>query len=152
MASIRTMPNDSGGSVVSRKRSDARRTSGQLGVGDGAEEVDALADTALAGAPAEVVDQLAAARDDDVDALVAQLRQSVDRDVEALEVMGAVEGRDERRDDRVVGDAEPLAKARRVRAGAEALGVDAVRHLDQLRRDRARRCAADTRPTRRGRG
>ena len=80
-------------------------------MGDGAEEVHALADAALAGALAEVVDQLAAARDDDVDALVAQLRERVDRDVEALEVVGAVEGGDERSDDRVGGDAEPLAKA-----------------------------------------
>ena len=74
---------------------------GQLGVGNRAEEVDALADTALCRSSAEVLDQLAAARDDDVDALVAQLCERVDRHVQALEVVGAVEGGDEGRDDRV---------------------------------------------------
>ncbi len=79
-------------------------------MGDGAEEVDAFADAALAGPLAEVVDQLASACDDDVDVRVAQLSERVDRDVEALEVMGAVEGCDERGDDRFGGNAEALAK------------------------------------------
>ena len=73
----------------------------QLGVGNGAEEVDAVADAALA----------ALARSNSSTSspppattmwtpLVAQLREGVDRDVEALEVVRAVEGRDERGDDR----------------------------------------------------
>ncbi len=129
------MPNDSGGSVVRRKRSDARSTSGRSGCGTAPRKWTRSPTPRSARAPAEVVDQLASARDDDVDvALVAELGEGVDRDVEPLEVVGAVEGRDEGRDDRVGGNAEPLAQAASVLAGAEALGVDAVRHLDQLRR------------------
>ena len=124
----------------------------QLGVRDGAEEMNALGDSALAGPVAEVLDQLASARDDDVDALVAQLRERVDRDVEPLEVVGAIEGRDERGDDRVGRDAEALAQAASVLAGAEALGVHSVRHLDQLRRVPLARARAGRRPSRRGRG
>ena len=68
MASIRTIPKDSGGSVVSRNRSAARSTSGSSAVGDRAEEVDAIADPGARGLSAEVVEQLAAAGDDEVDA------------------------------------------------------------------------------------
>ena len=68
IASIRTIPNDSGGSVVSRNRSAARSTSGSSRVGDRSEEVDAIADPGARGLSAEVVEQLAAAGDDEVDA------------------------------------------------------------------------------------
>ena len=128
------MPNDSGGSVVRRNRSAARRTSGSSGWGTAPRKWTRSPTPRSPARRAEVVDQLAAARDDDVDARVAQLGEGVDRDVEALEVMGAVEGGDEGGDDRVVRDAEPLAEAGPIRARAEPLGVDAVRHLDELRR------------------
>ena len=86
--------------MVSRKRSAARSTAGQLGVRHGAEEVDAVRDPGLGGAGAEAVEQLAAAGDDQVHARVAEPGEGVDRDVEALEVVGAVEGRDEGGDGR----------------------------------------------------
>ena len=111
------MPNDSGRLGGEEEQVRSAQDVGQLGVGNGAEEVDALADSALAGSGAEVLDQLAAARDDDVDALVAQLRECVDRDVEALEVVGAVEGGDEGRDDRVVGMPSRLRRPDAVRPG-----------------------------------
>ena len=79
-------------------------------MGDGAEEVDPLRDAALRRSRLELVEQLAAAGDDDVDGLVAQLGQRVDRDVEALEVVGAVERGDEGGDGRVGGDSEALAQ------------------------------------------
>ena len=122
---------------------------GQLGVGDRPEEVDALADPGRRGAVAKAVEQLAAAGDHQVD-VVADPGERVDRDVQPLEVMGAVEGGDECRDDRVGRDPEPLAQCAAV-AGLEALGVDAVRHLDQLLPARARRCGAGSRPSRRDR-
>ena len=112
IASIRTMPNDSGGSVVSTKRSEARRTSGQLAVGDAIEEVDPLADARRGRLGAEAVEQLAAAGDDQVDVAGAGAGERVDRDVDALEVVGAVEGGDERRDDGIGRDPE-LARAGR---------------------------------------
>ena len=66
-----------------------------------------------------------------VEVAVAGPRERLDRDVEALEVVGAVERRDERGDDGVVGDPE-RARARPVSSGPgrERVGVDAVRHLD----------------------
>ena len=138
--------------MVSRNRSAARRTLGQLGVGDRAEEVDALARRpASAARRAEAVEQLAAAGDDEVHASSPSCGQGVDRDVEALEVVGAVERRDERGDDRVGRDPEPLAQPPRRGAGREELGVDAVRHLDQLRRVALDRARAGRGPSRRGR-
>ena len=74
---------------------------GQLAVRDRAEEVDALAHAGGRRLGAEAVEQLAAAGDDQVD--VAALRprgdprQRLDRHVEPLEVVGAVEGRRRRR-------------------------------------------------------
>ena len=74
--------------------------------------------------------QLAVAGDQQLQALVGGLRDRVDRDVDPLEVVGTVERRDERRDDRVLRNPEPRAGRRR-RAGGEGLGVDAVRHFDE---------------------
>ena len=118
IASIRTIPNDSGGSVVSTNRSRGAQHAGQLVVRDAVEEVDAIADARRRGLGAEAVEQLAAAGDEQVDVAGARPGERLDRDVEPLEVVGAIEGRDERGDDGVGGDAEPLAQAGRVGARA----------------------------------
>jgi hypothetical protein len=67
-----------------------------------------------------------------VHALVLQAGERLDRDVESLEVVGAVERGDEGRDQRAVRDGEPGPQARVVGPGGEELGVDAVRHLGEL--------------------
>ena len=82
---------------------------------DRAEEVDAVGDPGGGRARAKAVEQLPAAGDDQMHALVAEPRQAVDREVETLEVVGAVERRDEAGDDRVGVDAEALRAARRRR-------------------------------------
>ena len=76
-------------------------------MGDAAGEVDPVRDARLRRLLLEARPQLAVARDEQVQPLVAGPRDRVDRDVHALEVVGAVERRHEGGDDRVVGDAEP---------------------------------------------
>ncbi len=66
-------------------------------------------------------------------ARVAELGEGVDRDVDTLEVVGEIEGRDEGEDDGSAGDAESLTQPGSIFAGRELLRVDAVRHHDQLR-------------------
>jgi hypothetical protein len=57
--------------------------------------------------------------------------ECIDRDVEALEVMGTIQGGDERGNQRRVRDAERRAKLAAI-TGAKQLNIDSVRHLDQL--------------------
>src|SRR5687768_9208690 len=99
---------------------------------DSAQKMNLPSDAALGSAPAEVVNELAAACHDDVCSWVAELCKRVDRDIKALEVVSAIQGRDERGHQRVGGDAQPFAQPRGVGARAEALGVDSVRHHDEL--------------------
>ncbi len=64
---------------------------------------------------------------------VAELREGVDGDVEALEVVSEIERGDKGRDDRVGADSEALTQPSCVLTGREGLGIDPVWHLDQLR-------------------
>ena len=73
-------------------------------MGNGAEEVNAPLDPGPHGVGAIAVEQLPTTGDDQVRAGICEPRQGLDREVEPLEVVGAVEGRDEGGDDRVVGD------------------------------------------------
>jgi hypothetical protein len=66
--------------------------------------------------------------------VIAKPGEAVDRQVEPLEVVSAVERGHERGDHRFSGYPKPLPESARVLAGGEQLGVDAVGHLDQLRR------------------
>ena len=102
-------------------------------MGHGAEEVDPVRYRGGPGALAKAVEQFATAGDDQMNVGIAERGERVDRDVEALEMMGEIEGRDEGGDRRRRRDPEPLAGAAPVLAGAEQLRVDSVGHLDQLR-------------------
>ena len=108
---------------------------GQLAVGDGAEEVDAVADAGLAGARrgSPRAARRRRRRRGGRRGRRAAARPSIATS-SALEVVGEVEGRDEGGDERVGGDAEPVAKPGVVGARGEELRVDAVRHLDELLR------------------
>ena len=94
---------------------------GQLGVGDRAEEVDALADP---GARGRARGSRRAARRrrrrPGGRASSPSRGERVDRDVEPLEVVGAVEGRDERRHDRV----RRRSRARSRRPGSSPPGAN----------------------------
>ncbi len=75
---------------------------------------------------------------------------AVDRDVEPLEVMGAVERRDERGDDRVAPGCPSRSRSSSMSPGENSVRVDAVRHLDQLRRVALAGRGAGRGPSRRG--
>ena len=144
IASIRTIPNDSGGSVVSRRRSAPRSTPGSSACGTGPRKWTRSPTPAAVAWSRKAVEQLAASGDHQVRrrrrlggrarAFAGDPRQRLDRQVEPLEVVGAVERGDEGRHQRVVRDPEPGAQAGSVRPGREQLRVDAVWHLDQLLR------------------
>ncbi len=102
-------------------------------MGNRAEEVDPIGDPGCGRAVAKPVEQLAAARDQQVGRRVApRASERVDRDVEALEVVGAVEGGDERERRRALRNLEPFAKAALGGARRELVDVDPVWHLHDL--------------------
>ena len=79
-------------------------------MGHGAQEVDPVADARALGLGLEAVQQLPAARDDQVH-LGVRAREPLDGDVKPLEVMGPVERGHERRRDRLGRDPQLVAHA-----------------------------------------
>ena len=133
MASMRTIPNDSGGSVVRTNASATRSTAGSSPWGTAPRKWTRSATPAVAARsrnPSSNSPPPATSRWGGGSPPCASER--VDRDVEALEVVGAVEGGDERERRRALRDLEPFAKAALGGARRELVDVDPVWHLHEL--------------------
>ena len=103
-------------------------------MGDGAEEVDPVGDAGRGGLGAEAVEQLAAAGDDEMDRSSPTWASASIATSRRLKWWARSRVATNAATIASAADPEPVAHPRFVGAGREQLGVDAVRHLDQLLR------------------